>query len=92
MSRYRGGLPQLSGDLFLADAGLETDLIFNHGIDIREFASHTLLPKPAEREVMANYFGDFLSLAKQYDAGFILDSQTWKAHRHWAEDLGATEQ
>ena len=41
---------------------------------------------------MANYFGDFLSLAKQYDAGFILDSQTWKAHRHWAEDLGATEQ
>ena len=92
MSRYRGGLPQLSGDLFLADAGLETDLIFNHGIDISEFAAHTLLPRPAEREVMANYFGDFLSLAKQYDAGFILDSQTWKAHRHWAEDLGATEQ
>ena len=92
MSRYRSELPQLSGDLFLADAGLETDLIFNHGIDIREFASHTLLPKPAEREVMANYFGDFLSLANQYDAGFILDSQTWKAHRHWAKDLGATEQ
>lgn len=92
MSRYRSELPQLSGDLFLADAGIETDLIFNHGIDIREFASHTLLPKPAEREVMANYFGDFLSLASQYDAGFILDSQTWKAHMHWADDLGATEQ
>ena len=92
MSRYRSGLPQLSGDLFLADAGIETDLIFNHGIDIREFACHTLLPKPAEREVMANYYDDFLSLSKQYDAGFILDSQTWKAHMHWADDLGATEQ
>ena len=92
MSRYRNELPQLSGDLFLTDAGIETDLIFNHGIDIREFASHTLLPDPIAREVMANYYADFLSLADQYDAGFILDSQTWKAHRHWANDLNASEQ
>ena len=92
MSRYRSSLPQLSGDLFLTDAGIETDLIFNHGIDIREFASHTLLPMPVEREVMANYYRDFLSLADQYKTGFILDGQTWKAHMHWANDLGATEQ
>jgi hypothetical protein len=30
MSGYRNALPQLAGDLFLTDAGLETDLIFNH--------------------------------------------------------------
>jgi homocysteine S-methyltransferase len=41
MSRYRNALPQLSGEFFLADAGLETDLIFNHGIQIRELAAHT---------------------------------------------------
>lgn len=87
MSRYRTELPQLSGDLFLADAGIETDLIFNHGIEIREFAAHTLLSETAGREALANYFRPFLRLAKQYDAGFILDSQTWKAHRHWASDL-----
>ncbi len=40
MPRYRNSLPQLSGDIFLADAGVETDLIFNHGIEIREFAAH----------------------------------------------------
>ena len=34
MARYRSNLPQLSGELFLTDAGLETDLIFNHGIDV----------------------------------------------------------
>jgi hypothetical protein len=39
MPRYRHALPQLSGDLFLTDGGLETDLIFNHGIEIREFAA-----------------------------------------------------
>lgn len=92
MSKYRSALPQLSGDLYLADAGIETDLIFNHGVEIREFASHTLLPDPVSREIVAKYFRGFLSLAKNFDAGFILDSQTWKAHLHWAEDLGTTEQ
>jgi len=92
MSKYRNELPQLSGDLFLTDAGLETDLIFNHGIEIREFAAHTLLPNSHGREAVANYLRGFLSLANEYDAGFVLDSQTWKAHLHWAKDLVATEQ
>ncbi len=92
MSNYRNELPQLSGNLFLTDAGIETDLIFNHGIEIREFASHTLLPDAKGREAVANYLRGFLSLANEHDAGFVLDSQTWKAHLHWAEDLGVTEQ
>jgi len=90
MSRYRDKLPQLSGDIFLADAGIETDLIFNHGIEIREFAAHTLLPDAVGRQAMADYFRKFLALARQYDAGFILDSQTWKAHSYWAGDLNAS--
>lgn len=90
MPRYRNALPQLSGDLFLTDAGLETDLIFNHGIEIREFAAHTLLPSSAGRAAMVRYFEGFLNLAKQAHAGFILDSATWKAHRHWACDLGVS--
>jgi homocysteine S-methyltransferase len=89
--RYRDALPQLSGDLFLTDAGLETDLIFNHRIAIREFAAHTLLENPADREAMTNYFRGFLALARDLETGFILDSQTWKAHPHWAADLGVTE-
>ena len=92
MSRYRDNLPQLSGDLYLTDAGIETDLMFNHGIEIREFAVHTLLPDPAGREAMADYFRGFMSLANEYDAGYILDSQTWKAHLHWAADLAEDEQ
>ena len=91
MSRYRANLPQLSGDLYLTDAGIETDLIFNHGIEIREFAAHTLLPDPVGRKAMADYFHGFLALANEYDAGYILDSQTWKAHMHWASDLGEDE-
>ena len=91
MSRYRDNLPQLAGGVYLTDAGIETDLIFNHGIEIREFATHTLLPDAAGREAMADYFRGFLALANEYDAGYILDSQTWKAHMHWAADLGEDE-
>jgi S-methylmethionine-dependent homocysteine/selenocysteine methylase len=90
MPRYRNALPQLSNDLFLTDAGLETDLIFNHGIKIREFAAHTLLFSDSGRAAMVRYFEGFLSLARDFDAGFMLHSQTWKAHRHWASALGAT--
>jgi S-methylmethionine-dependent homocysteine/selenocysteine methylase len=32
--RYRRHLPQLDGDLFLTDGGLETTLVFYEGIDL----------------------------------------------------------
>ncbi len=92
MALYRDALPQLSGDLYLTDAGLETDIIFNHGVDIPEFAAHTLLPDPKGREILATYLRGFLELANTTGAGLILDSQTWKAHMHWAKDLGASEE
>ncbi len=91
MPRYRNLLPQMTGDIFLTDAGVETDLIFNHGIEIREFAAHTLLSIPQGRAALSRYFEGFLSLANQQNNGFILDTVTWKAHRHWAEKLGATD-
>lgn len=91
MTRSRNPLPQLSGGLFLNDAGLETDIIFNRGVDIREFAAHTLLPDHTGRDVLSNYFREMLSLADKSDAGFILDCPTWKAHMHWAGDLAASE-
>src|ERR1700731_2391062 len=90
MPQYRNGLPQLSGDIFLTDAGVETDLIFNHGIEIREFATHTLLSDPAGRAALTRYFEGFLRLAEELDTGFILDSTTWKAHAHWASSLHAS--
>jgi S-methylmethionine-dependent homocysteine/selenocysteine methylase len=36
-------LPQLKGDLFLTDGGLETTLIFHRGIDLPGFAAFDLL-------------------------------------------------
>jgi homocysteine S-methyltransferase len=90
MPRYRSSLPQLSGEVFLTDAGIETNLIFNHGVEIREFAAHTLLPSPEGRAALTRYFEGFLGLARDAEVGFILDSVTWRAHPHWAAALRAS--
>ncbi|MEG2312578.1 homocysteine S-methyltransferase family protein [Brevundimonas sp.] len=90
MSRFRNALPQLGEGRFLTDAGLETDLIFNRNIPIREFAAHTLLGAPEGRAALEIYFNGFLQLARAMDAGFVLDAVTWKAQRCWADDLGAS--
>lgn len=88
MTLYRHSLPQLEEGLFLTDAGLETDLIFNHGIELRGFAAHTVLPDRATMLIVRNYFEGFLALARQHDAGFIFDTLTWRAHPHWSDELG----
>ena len=41
----RERLPQLDGDLFLTDGGIETTLIFHQWVDLPEFAAFPLLPR-----------------------------------------------
>lgn len=88
MASYRTALPQLEGGLFLTDAGLETDLIFNHDVAIPEFAAHTLLGDPAGEQALAGYLRGFLALAAREGTGFVLDSQTWRAQPYFAAALG----
>ena len=42
-SAPRKRLPQLDGGLFLTDGGIETDLIFNDGMELPHFAAFDLL-------------------------------------------------
>ncbi len=88
MPTYRSRLPQSDGALFLTDAGLETDLIFNHGVEIPEFAAHTLLADHDGRNAVARYLEGFLALARDTDCGFVLDTQTWRAQSHFSAALG----
>lgn len=80
-------LPQLDS-VFLTDAGLETDLMFNHGIDLPHFASITLLSSPEGVAALENYFRGFLDLAVGKRCGVVLESATWRSSPDWAEPLG----
>lgn len=48
----------------VTDAGLETDLVFNRGITIRDFAAHTLLSSVQGHAALTRYFVPFLPLAR----------------------------
>ena len=80
-------LPQLDRP-FLTDAGLETDILFNRGIDLPHFASITLLGSERGREALEDYFRGFLDLAGRMGSGLILESATWRASPDWAQPLG----
>jgi S-methylmethionine-dependent homocysteine/selenocysteine methylase len=88
MSKYRHQLPQLSDKTFITDGGLETTLIFHHGYDLPEFAAFDLFKQRSGYETLRNYFTDYASIAKTHQTGYILESPTWRASRHWGQKIG----
>jgi homocysteine S-methyltransferase len=81
MSKYRDSLPQLTGKPFLGYAGMATDVIFNHGIDLPGFAEYTLFESKEGRERFYGYCRNLVGVAKKYGYGVILESPTWVGNR-----------
>ena len=86
--RYRDHLPQLGGELFLTDGGIETVLIFQEGIDLPLFASFDLLKDDGGTEALRAYYEPYVALAREAEIGFVLESPTWRASPRWAHQLG----
>ncbi len=87
-ARYRDDLPQLGGDLFLTDGGIETTLIFHRGLDLPAFAAFDLLKDEAGTDELRRYFAPFVTLAADRGLGFVLESPTWRANPRWAQEIG----
>jgi homocysteine S-methyltransferase len=88
MQSYRSALPQLEGDLFLNEVGLETSLIFYDGIDLPCFAAFPLLETEDGKRKLREYYRPLLRLARDNRTGFILDTLTWRANADWGAQLG----
>lgn len=87
---FRHALPQLDSRIFLTDVGLETMLVFHHGIDLPAFASFPLLDTLDGTQRLRDYYRRCLEHATQLGCGFILESPTWRANADWAAPLGYT--
>lgn len=94
---YRGG--PVSGSLwrmtallgerrFVTDGGLETDLIFHHGVDLPDFASFPLVEQTSGRELLAHYYDGYAEVAARAGAGLMLEAPTWRANPDWGARLG----
>ena len=81
-------LPQLHGRPMVTDGGMETDLIFHHGIDLPHFAAFPLLESARGQALLADYYDGYAAIARRAGAGLVLESPTWRANPDWGSRLG----
>ena len=72
----------------LTDAGLETVLVFEEGIDLPHFASFPLVDSDDGRAALRRYYAPFLELARDRDVPLVLAAPTWRANSDWGRLLG----
>lgn len=87
MSDMRTVLPRRGGPSFVTDGGLETDLIFHHGVDLPCFAAFPLLDDAAGRRLLADYYGAYAAIAAQHSAHLLLEGPTWRANMDWGAQV-----
>lgn len=81
-------LPQLSGQMFITDGGVETHLIFNLGHDVEHFAVFQLNDDEAGRQAMRDYYRPYITIAKSAGQGYLFDTNTWRANADWGALVG----
>ena len=77
----------LDGDGWVTDGGLETDLLFNHGIDLPEFASFPLVQDEQGSATLRSYYGEYAAIAAAAEAGLLVETPTWRANPDWGTVL-----
>jgi len=89
MDTQRRRIPWPSTDtVVITDAGLETWLVFDHGIELAAFAAYPLAGTPEGRALLVEYYGYYADIARSIDAAVVLEAPTWRANPDWAATLG----
>src|SRR6476620_6183278 len=73
---------------YVTDGGLETDLIFNRGVELPEFAAYPLVWTDEGRAVLRSYYEGYAAIAAQADAELMLETPTYRASPDWGTALG----
>ena len=81
-------LPQLTGRPVVTDGGLETDLIYHHGVDLPYFAAFPLVDDERGRALLLSYFNEYVTIATRAGAALQLETPTWRASADWGDRLG----
>jgi homocysteine S-methyltransferase len=81
-------LPPAHGTSFVTDGGMETDLIFHHGVELPDFAAFPLLDTVGGRELLTRYYDEYADIARRAGVGLMLETPTWRANPDWGTRLG----
>ena len=83
-------LPQMSGSPVVTDGGLETDLIYHHGVDLPDFASFPLVEDEKGAALLRAYYDGYVDIARRAGTALQLETPTWRASADWGARLGYT--
>lgn len=72
---------------YLAHCGVETDLIFNHGIDLPHFSLFRQLETDTGRARLRGYAHRQIEIATQAGMGAVIETATWMANLRRAAPL-----
>ncbi|SDZ18943.1 homocysteine S-methyltransferase [Jannaschia faecimaris] len=79
----------LSNDrVWISWTGMETDLIFNKGYDLPNFAAFPMIDSAEGRDMLARYYEDLIAIGRETGTGIILDTPTWMANPDRAKGVG----
>jgi S-methylmethionine-dependent homocysteine/selenocysteine methylase len=78
----------LAGGGWVTDGGLETDLLFNRGVDLPEFASFPLVQDEQGSALLRSYYEEYAAIAAAAETGLLVETPTWRANPDWGKVLG----
>lgn len=81
-------LPQLNGLPVVTDGGLETDLIYHHGVELPDFAAFVLVGDERGRQLLLRYYEAYIAIARGAGVAVQLETPTWRASQDWGDRLG----
>jgi len=84
---HREAFPPVSTPV-ITDAGLETWLVFDCGIELPSFAAYPLVGTDEGRSVLTRYYRSYMAIAERVGAAIVLETPTWRANPDWAATLG----
>ncbi len=80
--------PQQPGLLYLTEGGQETEIMYKHGFDLREFAMFPLLDQPTAVTALQDMYTRYLDTAAKHGFGVLMGGLDYRASPDWAALLG----
>lgn len=86
--RKTTAFPREAGLLYLTEGGTETEVIYRHGHQLREFAMFELMDNPAAVADMAGMYRRYLDVAANYGFAALMAGFDYRASPDWGSKLG----